>query len=84
MRGRGRFLVSYKFVGAFITHNPVNPLVLDPLVPFQTQAGPDTEVTVGGTVLDVLLFLWLRNTDGPVFQGANSTSTSQQRCAAPG
>lgn len=37
---------------AFVTHHPVNPLVVDPAVPFQPQASPDAAVAVGGAVLD--------------------------------
>ena len=36
----------------FITHHPVDPLVVDSVVPFQSQASPDAAITIGGAVLD--------------------------------
>ena len=37
---------------AFDTHHPVNPLVVDTVMPFQSQASPDAAVAVSGAVLD--------------------------------
>jgi hypothetical protein len=37
---------------AFITHHPVNPLVIDPVMSFQSQTSPDASGTIGSAVLD--------------------------------
>ena len=36
----------------FVTHHPVNPFVVDTVMPFQSQASPDTAVAVSGAVLE--------------------------------
>ena len=35
-----------------ITHHPVNPFVVDPVMPVQSQASPDTAAAVSGAILD--------------------------------
>jgi hypothetical protein len=46
---------------AFVTHYPVNPIVVDPVMSFQSQASPDADVTLGGTVLDFIGYCLLHN-----------------------
>ena len=37
---------------AFITHDPVNPLVVDLVMPLQSQASPGKAVAIGGSIRD--------------------------------